>query len=66
MTCSAARSADAPAPVEPDGTVNVPAFKLPPSVYLSGKAKKFLLEQPVDYSAIFTKMVEGGPSRTFV
>jgi len=35
-----AASEPPPNPIEPDGTVNVPAFRLPPSICLSEEARK--------------------------
>jgi acetyl esterase/lipase len=43
-----------PGDVEPDGTVIVPSFRLPPSIYLSDEAKKALPRKAVDPE-------EGGP-----
>ena len=40
-----------PNPIEADGTVNVPGFRLPPSTYLSEEARKSLPRRPVDASA---------------
>ena len=37
--------------IDPDGTVNVPAFKLPPSIYLSPEALKSLPRTPADPEA---------------
>jgi len=47
-------------PIEPDGTVNVPAFRLPPSVYLSDEAKKSLPRRPVDANDMLTRLIERG------
>ncbi len=47
-------------PIESDGTINVPAFRLPPSVYLSQEAKKALPRQPVDFGPQLEKLVQGG------
>ena len=37
--------------IEPDGTVNVPAFKLPPSIHASDEAKKTMPRRPTDMEA---------------
>ncbi len=47
-------------PIEPDGTVNVPAFQLPPSIYLSEQGKKVLRRQPVDFGSQLEKLVRSG------
>ncbi|MBB5686807.1 alpha/beta hydrolase fold domain-containing protein [Sphingobium boeckii] len=47
-SASAQEPPPAPAVIEPDGTVNVPAFRLPPSVYLSAEAAKALPRTPTD------------------
>ncbi|HWV13677.1 MAG TPA: alpha/beta hydrolase fold domain-containing protein [Sphingobium sp.] len=49
-----------PNPVEADGTVNVPAFRLPPSVYLSEEAKKSLPRRPLDANDMLTQLIEKG------
>lgn len=55
----------APKPVEADGTVNVPAFRLPPSVYLSPEAKKTLPRTARDDSAMLDRAVESGGIQRF-
>ncbi|CAD7337905.1 alpha/beta hydrolase [Sphingomonadales bacterium 56] len=47
-----------PNPIETDGTVNVPAFRLPPSVYLSEEAKKALPRRPLDANDMLTQLIE--------
>ena len=37
--------------IDADGTVNVPAFKLPPSIYVSDEAKKTMPRRPTDMEA---------------
>ena len=49
-----------PNPIEADGTVNVPAFRLPPSVYLSEEAKKSLPRRPFDANDMLTRVIERG------
>lgn len=39
---------DAPGTIEPDGTVIVPSFRLPPSIYVSEEAKMALPRTPTD------------------
>jgi monoterpene epsilon-lactone hydrolase len=56
VVAGAAQGADTPSTaattesgsIEADGTVDVPAFRLPPSLYLSDKAKAALPRKPVD------------------
>lgn len=47
-------------PIEADGTVNVPAYRLPPSVYLSDEAKKALPRRPFDANDMLTQLIEKG------
>jgi len=49
-----------PNPIEPDGTVNTPGFRLPPSVYLSEEARKSLPRRPLDANDMLTRLIEGG------
>jgi len=49
-----------PNPIEADGTVNVPAFRLPPSIYLSEEARKSLPRRPFDANAMLTQLIEKG------
>jgi len=49
-----------PNPIEPDGTVNVPAFRLPPSIYLSDEARKSLPRRPFDANDTLTRLIEKG------
>ncbi|WP_336968728.1 alpha/beta hydrolase fold domain-containing protein [Sphingobium aromaticiconvertens] len=46
--------------IEPDGTVVVPSFKLPPSVYLSEEAKKVLPRTPSDPEEPMMRAVAAG------
>lgn len=50
LAAHAASAQPAPAanPIEADGTVNVPGFQLPPSIYLSDQAKAALPRKPSD------------------
>jgi acetyl esterase/lipase len=45
---AAALPAAAAGAIEPDGTVDVPAFRLPPSIYLSDRARAALPRKPFD------------------
>lgn len=47
-------------PIEADGTVNVPIFQLPPSVYLSESAKTALPRKPQDHGSALESMVKSG------
>lgn len=47
-------------PIEADGAVNVPAFRLPPSVYTSPEAKAALPRKPVTYAAQLDQLVASG------
>lgn len=47
-------------PIESDGTVNVPAFRLPPSVYVSDEAKQALPRKPLDMGAALDRIAQGG------
>lgn len=49
-----------PGTIEPDGTVNVPAFRLPPSVYLSEEARKALPRAPFDAEEPMMRAVAAG------
>lgn len=67
LIAAAASASAAPSPgaaarnaVEPDGSVNVPAFQLPPSPYLSEAAKKGLPRSAVDMSGVLDKFVRSG------
>lgn len=55
-----ARAQAAPKAVETDGTVNVPAFRLPPSPYLSEAARKSLPRTATDMSAMLERLVRSG------
>jgi acetyl esterase/lipase len=57
-----AQQAQSPAanPIEADGTVNVPSFKLPPSAYLSEEARKKLPRTPNDMNAPLRQLVASG------
>jgi len=46
--------------IEQDGTVNVPAFRLPPSVYTSPEAQKALPRAPADFGAQLDRAVASG------
>ena len=46
--------------IEPDGTVVVPSFKLPPSLYLSEEARKALPRTPVDMEAPMRDLLRTG------
>lgn len=46
--------------IDPDGTVNVPAFRLPPSIYLSEAAKKALPRTPTDPEEPMMRAVAAG------
>lgn len=47
-------------PIEADGTVNVPAFALPPSIYISEQAKAALPRKPVDAEAPMVAALAAG------
>lgn len=49
-----------PNPIEADGTVNVPGFRLPPSVYLSDEARKSLPRRPFDANDMLTRLIDRG------
>ena len=58
---SAQPSAAPPAnPIEADGTVNVPSFRLPPSIYLSDQAKAALPRKPTDMEAPMHQALASG------
>ncbi|WP_238475382.1 alpha/beta hydrolase fold domain-containing protein [Sphingomonas cavernae] len=46
--------------IEPDGTVVVPSFRLPPSIYLSEEAKKALPRTPTDQMAPLAGIIAAG------
>lgn len=46
--------------IEPDGTVLVPAFKLPPSDYVSDEARKAMPRTPTDPEAPMMRMLAAG------
>ncbi|RSU55024.1 alpha/beta hydrolase fold domain-containing protein [Sphingobium yanoikuyae] len=50
----------APGAIEPDGTVHVPGFRLPPSIYLSEAAKKALPRTPTDPEEPMMRAVAAG------
>lgn len=47
-------------PIEADGTVNVPAFQLPPSVYTSPEAKAALPRKTVNYASQLDQLAMSG------
>lgn len=59
---SASAQQDAPATgaIEPDGTVVVPSFRLPPSIYLSDEARKALPRTPTDPEAPMMQALASG------
>ena len=62
----AQQASQAANPIEPDATVNVPPFRLPPSAYLSDEAKKKLPRTPNDMNAQLRQLVAAnqvGPVR---
>ncbi|MCB2076812.1 MAG: alpha/beta hydrolase [Novosphingobium sp.] len=66
LTCGfgAAAAQDKPAAaaqtIEPDGTVHVPAYTLPPSEYLSAEAKAALPRTPAEMGGSFEGLVKSG------
>jgi monoterpene epsilon-lactone hydrolase len=46
--------------IEADGTVDVPAFRLPPSIYLSDKAKAALPRKPLDMEEPMNRALAAG------
>lgn len=52
LTASAAQAQSGLNSIASDGTVAVPAFNLPPSIYLSPEAKASLPRQPRDGGAL--------------
>ncbi|MET0366158.1 MAG: alpha/beta hydrolase fold domain-containing protein, partial [Sphingobium sp.] len=46
--------------IEPDGTVIVPSFRLPPSIYLSDEAKKALPRKPTDQEEGMVRALASG------
>ena len=59
-TLASAAPAQAPGAIEPDGTVNVPGFALPPSAYMSEAAKKALPRTPTDPEEAMFKVLASG------
>jgi epsilon-lactone hydrolase len=59
LAASAAQAQYGPTPIAEDGTVSVPAFKLPPSVYLSPEAKASLPRRPRDGGAFLDSIATG-------
>jgi acetyl esterase/lipase len=61
-----AHAQDAPAAktdagsIKPDGTVIVPSFELPPSIYLSDEARNALPRKPTDQEAQMRQMLAAG------
>lgn len=55
-----AASAEGGGSIEPDGTVNVPAFSLPPSIYLSDQAKAAMPRKPTDPEELMFKALAAG------
>ncbi len=47
-------------PIEADGSVSVPSFRLPPSGYLSSEAKASLPRRPEDYAPMLERMAKSG------
>lgn len=60
LLCGQAVAQDKPRAVESDGTVNVPAFRLPPSPYLSDAARAALPRTASDGSAMLDRLVQSG------
>lgn len=60
MMAAPAIAQSKPNPIEPDGTVNVPAYRLPPSVYLSDEARKSMPRRPFDANDMLTQLIEKG------
>ncbi|WP_425999985.1 alpha/beta hydrolase fold domain-containing protein [Caulobacter sp. DWR1-3-2b1] len=46
--------------IKPDGTVVVPSFELPPSIYLSDEARKAIPRKPTDQEAQMRQMLAAG------
>ena len=57
---SANAAAQGSGTIEQDGTVLVPAFRLPPSVYVSDEAKRAMPRTPTDPEAPMLQMLAGG------
>lgn len=55
-----AQEAGAPGSIEPDGTVNVPSFPLPPSMYMSDEASKALPRKPHDPEEMMFRALAAG------
>lgn len=49
-------------PVSTDGTVTIPSFNLPPSVYVSDEARKAMPKRPVDMGAALDRIAQGAPA----
>lgn len=60
LTGAAIAQPPATGTIEADGTVNVPAFALPPSAYLSDEAKKALPRTPTDPEAGIWQVLASG------
>jgi epsilon-lactone hydrolase len=64
VVTSIGRGADAPGTgsgsIEPDGTVIVPSFRLPPSIYMSAEASKALPRTPADPEEVMLRAVAAG------
>jgi epsilon-lactone hydrolase len=52
--------APAPGTIKPDGTVVVPSFELPPSIYLSPEALKAMPKAPMDPEAMMFQALKAG------
>src|ERR1700741_4274128 len=57
---AALASAPAVNPIEADGTVHVPGFPLPPSIYLSPEARAALPRRPTDMEAPMMQALAAG------
>jgi acetyl esterase/lipase len=49
-----------PNSIEPDGSVNVPAYRLPPSIYMSDEARKALPRRPSDTGEMLEQFIASG------
>ena len=58
--CGQAEAQDKPHVMVSDGTVNVPAFRLPPSPYLSDAARATLPHTASDTSSVLDRLVQAG------
>jgi acetyl esterase/lipase len=47
-------------PIKPDGTVVIPSFELPPSIYLSDEARKAMPKTPTDPEAQMRQLLAAG------